>query len=324
MRLPACVLECRSLLQSYGSAFGRSDLFTSISKADSPQHRLERVAAFYLSQLKCMKPTRAALKPYNPTLGEIFVSKWPVESKTESPVFFLAEQVPCFLHGKRDSWHLIFSLKVSHHPPVSAVYAECRSAGIFYYGSLATIAGLKCKYLVWPDVMTVENRGQATMVLVQHDEHFTFTFPRAEACDLLGSRPWLQLAGETTLTASTGASATFSFSGKDMVEGELLTEDGDVVATFAGSWRGQVDLEEKDSGRKRVLLDMNQWKGGEVGMEVAPVACQEENESRRLWRKLTKALLHEPNKADEEKANIENLARRRHSEEEYTPRFFEV
>merc|ERR1712240_338688 len=97
-------------------------------------------------------------------------------------------------------------------------------------------------------------------------------FPRAEACDLLGSRTWLQLAGETTLTASTGASATFSFSGKDMVEGELLTEDGDVVATFAGSWRGQVDLEEKESGRKRVLLDMNQWKGGEVGMEVAPVA----------------------------------------------------
>ena len=219
---------------------------------------------------------------------------------------------------------LIPSVKVSHHPPVSAVYAECRSAGTFYYGSLATIAGLKCKYLVWPDVMTVENRGQATMVLVQHDEHFTFTFPRAEACDLLGSRPWLQLAGETTLTASTGASATFSFSGKDMVEGEPLTEDGDVVATFAGSWRGQVDLEEKESGRKRVLLDMNQWKGGEVGMEVAPVACQEENESRRLWRKLTKALLHEPNKADEEKANIENLARRRHSEEEYTPRFFEV
>ena len=103
-----------------------------------------------------------------------------------------------------------------------------------------------------------------------------------------------------------------------------MTEDGDVFATFAGSWRGQVDLEEKESGRKRVLLDMNQWKGGEVGMEVAPVACQEENESRRLWRKLTKALLHEPNKADEEKANIENLARRRHSEEEYMPRFFEV
>ena len=141
-------------------------------------------------------------------------------------------------------------MKVSHHPPVSAVYAECRSAGTFYYGSLATIAGLKCKYLVWPDVMTVENRGQATMVLVQHDEHFTFTFPRAEACDLLGSRPWLQLAGETTLTASTGASATFSFSGKDMVQGELLTEDGDVVALLLEAGEGKWTSKKRRVGER--------------------------------------------------------------------------
>ena len=93
VRLPACVLEPRSLLQSYGSAFGRSDLFTSMSEADTPQQRLELVVAFYLSQLKCMRPTRAALKPYNPMLGEIFVSEWPAASEEESPVYFLAEQV---------------------------------------------------------------------------------------------------------------------------------------------------------------------------------------------------------------------------------------
>ena len=93
VRLPACVLEPRSLLQSYGSAFGRSDLFTPMSDADTPQQRLELVVAFYLSQLKCMRPTRAALKPYNPLLGEIFVGKWPAASEEESSVYFLAEQV---------------------------------------------------------------------------------------------------------------------------------------------------------------------------------------------------------------------------------------
>ena len=91
VRLPACVLEPRSLLQSYGSAFGRSDLFKSMSDADTPQQRLEFVVAFYLSQLKCMRPTMAALKPYNPTLGEIFVCEWPAASA--GPVYFLAEQV---------------------------------------------------------------------------------------------------------------------------------------------------------------------------------------------------------------------------------------
>ena len=59
-------------------------------------------------------------------------------------------------------------------------------------------------------------------------------------------------------------------------------------------------------------------------MEVAPVASQEEKESRRQWRKLTRALLNQPDMADEEKALIENMARHRDSEEDYTPRFFEV
>ena len=72
---------------------GRSDLFTSMSEADTPQQRLELVVAFYLSQLKCMRPTMAALKPYNPTLGEIFVCEWPAASETEGSVYFLAEQV---------------------------------------------------------------------------------------------------------------------------------------------------------------------------------------------------------------------------------------
>ena len=213
---------------------------------------------------------------------------------------------------------------MSHHPPVSAFYAESRSAGVFYIGSLATISGLKCKYLVWPDVMTVDNRGEATVVLVRHDEHFTFTFPSAEACDILGSKPWLQLAGQTSLTASTGARATFTFSGKDWVDGELMAENGSVVARLSGSWRGQVDIKEVESGDTKVLLDMTKWEGGVVGMEVAPVALQEEKESRRLWRKLTRALLKQPNMADEEKAIIENKARRRDSEEDYSPRIFEV
>ena len=174
--------------------------------------------------------------------------------------------------------------------------------------------------------MTVENRGEATLVLTRHDEHFKFTFPSAEACDILGRNPWLQLAGETTLTASTGASAVFTFSDKDWVDGELMAEDGSVVARLKGSWREQVDIVEVESGLSKVLLDMTMWKGGEMGMVVTPVALQEEKESRRMWRKLTRALLHQPEVADEEKAAIENMARRHgdSSEKNYTPRFFEV
>ena len=50
---------------------------------------------------------------------------------------------------------------MSHDPPVSALYAESRSAAVFYVSSLYTISGLKCKYFLCPDLMTVENQGEA-------------------------------------------------------------------------------------------------------------------------------------------------------------------
>ena len=53
---------------------------------------------------------------------------------------------------------------------------------------------------------------------------------------------------------------------------------------------------------------MTKWKGGRVGMEVSPVASQEEKESRILWRKLKWALLYQPGIADVEKA-IANIVR---------------
>ena len=174
---------------------------------------------------------------------------------------------------------------VSHHPPVSAYYPESPSAGVFYLGSLASGHHIWHKVQV-PCMAGCDDRrepGRTTVVIARHDAHFTFTFPSAEACDILGSKPWLQLAGQTTLTASTGARAVFTFSGKEWVDGELMAEDGSVVARLSGSWRGQVDIEEVETGGSKVLLDMTTVKGGEMGMVVTPVALQEENESRRLW-----------------------------------------
>ena len=121
VRLPACVLEPRSLLESYAAAFGRPELFTSIPQGTSCRDRMERAAAFYLSQLMCTRRTPVALKPYNPSLGELFLCQWPSLTSPQQTVTFLAEQV-------------------SHHPPVSAMYAECRAAGVSYVASIETIS----------------------------------------------------------------------------------------------------------------------------------------------------------------------------------------
>ena len=122
VRLPACVLEPRSLLESYAAAFGRPELFTRIPQGTSCRDRMERAAAFYLSQLMCTRRTPVALKPYNPSLGEWFLCQWPSLTSPQQTVTFLAEQV-------------------SHHPPVSAMYAECRAAGMSYVPALPPSPG---------------------------------------------------------------------------------------------------------------------------------------------------------------------------------------
>ena len=239
VRLPAAVLESRSLLQSYAAALGRPRLLTSIPEGASPQERLERAAAFYLSQLACMRPTRAALKPYNPVLGEFFNCSLPCPA-SDQLVTFLAEQV-------------------SHHPPVSALYAECRAAGVFFVGRIATISGVRRRYLVWPQALTVDIQGQATVQLTRHAEQYSFTFPTAEATGLMGSDPQVDLVGTTVLTSSTGATIHFIFSEGDKVAGVVRGPEGEVVAEIMGSWRSLVTIAE-GAGVPRVLVDMAGWE----------------------------------------------------------------
>ena len=300
VRLPACVLEPRSLLESYAAAFGRPDLFTSISQGASCRDRIERATAFYLSQLMCTRPTPAALKPYNPSLGEWFLCQWPSLDSPQEAVTFLAEQV-------------------SHHPPVSAMYAECRAAGVSYVGSIATISGLRFKYLL-PNALTVENRGTARIILHSTGEEILCSFPDAVAIDLLGSKPMLKLTGSSWLSCDThGFRVELEFSGLDTVSGRVVGREGN-LAELGGSWRGLVQVWEA-GGEKKELLDMRGWQGPEVLPVVAPVAKQEDRESRRQWRRLTRALLHSPGQADVEKRKVEDEARSR-IEEEYVPRFF--
>jgi hypothetical protein len=260
---------------------------------------MERAAAFYLSQLMCTRPTPVALKPYNPSLGEWFLCQWPSLTSPQQTVTFLAEQV-------------------SHHPPVSAMYAECRAAGVSYVASIATISGLRYKYLV-PNSLTVENQGEGKIFLHQTGEEILCSFPSAEASGLLSSDPRLELTGSSWLSCySHDLRVELEFSGLDTVTGRIVGREEVPLGQLGGSWRGLVQVWEA-GGEKRVLLDMSGWKGPEVQALVAPVAMQEDMESRRQWRRLTRS----PGEADVEKRKVEEEARGK-EEEEYVPRFFTV
>lgn len=97
------------------------------------------------------------------------------------------------------------SEQVSHHPPVSAFYAECASKAITYSGHICT----KSKLLGLSVV--VYNVGQGVIRLHKLNEEYTFTFPTAYIRSLVTS-PWVELGGDVAIKcAATGYHAKIEF-----------------------------------------------------------------------------------------------------------------
>ncbi len=118
--LPTFILERRSLLEMYSDFFAHPDLFLAIPEGQTAEERMVRVLRWYLSSFHAGRKSSIAKKPYNPIIGETFRCHWhlagpegsgspvaggPLSWCGENELTFVAEQV-------------------SHHPPISAFYAE--------------------------------------------------------------------------------------------------------------------------------------------------------------------------------------------------------
>ena len=330
VRLPACVLECRSLLESYADALSRPELFSSISSGPSPDQRLLRVTAFFLSQLKCMRPVKCVSKPYNPVLGEYFICSWPEPQCGD--VYFIAEQT-------------------SHHPPVSSFHAVCPKTNTSLTSTLLTKSGIiTSKMPPFLKAMTVDYKGQTVISLGNHDEVYTMTYPTAVATGILSYSPRLVLSGNVTISCSSNLGRVdLTFAEESLVHGTVYcTQSGAQVASIGGDWRKLVELcyengckkvnrsEEEDAmkeevrskrenGRKSVLLDMRDWSEPSEVKRVPGIARQGDLESRRLWRLLTRSLAGYTTEldADTAKTSVEKWARSRGTEES-SLQFFDV
>ena len=166
--LPTFILERRSLLEMYSDFFAHADFYSNIPNGKTPRDRLIAVIKWYLTSFHAGRNGSVAKKvryenhkyilkndiqPYNPILGESFRCFWrpepnptstdknkkgPAPWSTESDVSFLAEQV-------------------SHHPPISAFYAENKSKSIQFTAHIWT----KSKFLGMS--IGVENEGCGTL-----------------------------------------------------------------------------------------------------------------------------------------------------------------
>uniref|UniRef100_UPI003AACD745 oxysterol-binding protein-related protein 9 isoform X3 n=1 Tax=Centroberyx gerrardi TaxID=166262 RepID=UPI003AACD745 len=326
--LPTFILERRSLLEMYADFFAHPDLFVSIAEQPEPRERMVQVVKWYLSAFHAGRKGSVAKKPYNPILGEVFYCHWDLPTETEEPsphtetvsgegpVPWSSSHSVCFV-----------AEQVSHHPPISAFYAECLSKKIQFNAHIWT----KSKFLGMS--IGVHNIGQGCVSCLEHDEHYILTFPNGYGRSIL-TVPWVELGGECSISCSkSGYSANIVFHTKPFYGGKkhritaeiFPPNDKKSFCSIEGEWNG-VMFAKWATGENTLFIDTK--KMGIIKKKVRKLEDQLEYESRRLWRDVTLNLkLKDIDSATEAKHRLEEKQRaeareRKENEQQWETRLF--
>ncbi|XP_015599080.1 oxysterol-binding protein-related protein 9 isoform X2 [Cephus cinctus] len=310
--LPTFILERRSLLEMYADYFAHPDLFVSIADMPTPRDRMVQVVRWYLCSFHAGRKSGVAKKPYNPILGEIFRCHWNLPTNAtadagtnhgskplnEGPVPWCQENQLSFV-----------AEQVSHHPPVSAFYAEHYGKRISFGAHVWT----KSKFLGLS--IGVHNVGKGWVNVLDHGEEYVLTFPNGYGRSIL-TVPWIELGGAATITcAQTGYQAAVDFLTKPFYGGKRnritcqITQPGDKkpFVVINGEWSGAMEAKWAD-GRTEDFADVR-----EMRIEkklVKSISEQEEYESRKVWREVTVGLrINDMDKATAAKCSIEQKQR---------------
>ncbi|XP_075280621.1 oxysterol-binding protein-related protein 9 isoform X4 [Opisthocomus hoazin] len=282
--LPTFILERRSLLEMYADFFAHPDLFVSISDQKDPKERMVQVVKWYLSAFHAGRKGSVAKKPYNPILGEIFRCHWvlpgtegedDMEPVSEGPVPWVSKSSVTFV-----------AEQVSHHPPISAFYAECFSKRIQFNAHIWT----KSKFLGMS--VGVHNIGQGCVTCLDYDEHYILTFPNGYGRSIL-TVPWIELGGECSINCSkTGYNASIVFHTKPFYGGKkhritaeiFSPNDKKPFCSIEGEWN-DVMYAKYTTGENTVFIDTK--KMPTIKKKVRKLEDQDDFESRCLWKDVT-------------------------------------
>ncbi|RTG86722.1 oxysterol-binding protein-related protein 9/10/11 [Schistosoma bovis] len=328
--LPTFILERRSTLEMYADFLAHADLWAVIPNASTPRDRMVACLRWYLSAFHAGRRSSVAKKPYNPTLGEIFRCYWPLSTESGDDSINASEKpqeklynsgpVPWAPHNSV----VFLAEQVSHHPPISAFYAEHVNNQIAVDGHLWT----KSKFLGLS--IAVEMVGSAVISLLSRDEEYVVTFPCGYGRNIL-TVPWIELGGKTSITClKTGYIANIEFRTKPFYGGKRDTlraevfgpNDKKAFLIVEGEWNdkmlakwphGYLEASEQKTTKSLsqsnacvihqaqnycnlTQINVNLQKNEifidtrnlpTVRKHVLPRSRQEENESRRLWEEVT-------------------------------------
>lgn len=308
--LPTFILEPRSLLEMYADFFAHTDLFLEIVDKKNAHDRMVQVMKWYLSTLHAGRKSPVAKKPYNPILGEIFQCWYSIpQLETNESSIKESDKTPAadgpVKWATRDQLSFIAE-QVSHHPPISAFYAEHFNKRIQIDGYTWT----KSKFLGLS--IGVHFIGKAVLSLLDFDEEYVMTFPSAYGRSIL-SVPWFEMGGQVTVTcAKTGYSSNIEFltkpfygGKKHQIQGTIMGPDKKTLYSIDGDWNGTIFIK---GTRKEVLIATQSTPT--IRKQVRPLVDQTDNESRRLWREVTYFLrTKQIDRATSAKQKIEQLQR---------------
>ncbi|KAJ8717458.1 hypothetical protein PYW08_005857 [Mythimna loreyi] len=290
--LPTFILERRSLLEMYADSFAHPDQFVKIVDQPTPRERMVQVVRWYLSSYHAGRKSQVAKKPYNPILGEVFRCHWDMDGAPETNSINIDKQevgdgpVPWCTPDQLS----FVAEQVSHHPPISAFYAEHVNKRIQFEAWVWT----KSKFLGLS--IGVHNIGKGTVTLLDTGEEYTLTFPNGYGRSIL-TVPWIELGGSVCIECvQTGHKANIEFLTKPFYGGKKHRVTCEIFAgidkkpyyTAQGEWNSRMDGRWTDSGRSEVLFEVSNMKPRRK--RVAPVSRQAAHESRRVWRHVTCAL----------------------------------
>ncbi|XP_026320684.1 oxysterol-binding protein-related protein 9 [Hyposmocoma kahamanoa] len=287
--LPTFILERRSLLEMYADSFAHPDQFVKIVDQPTPRERMIQVVRWYLSSYHAGRKSQVAKKPYNPILGEVFRCYWELDEP--SPASMDKQEVGDGPVPWCSPDQLSFvAEQVSHHPPISAFYAEHVNKRIQFEAWVWT----KSKFLGLS--IGVHNIGKGIVTVLDKGEEYTLTFPNGYGRSIL-TVPWIELGGSVCIECvQTGHKANIEFLTKPFYGGKKHRVTCEVFAgnekkpyyTAQGEWNSRMDGRWSDTGRSEVLFDVSLMKPRRK--RVTPISKQGLQESRRVWRHVTCAL----------------------------------
>ncbi|KAJ6224125.1 hypothetical protein RDWZM_002670 [Blomia tropicalis] len=308
--LPTFILERRSLLEMYADFFAHPDIFVSIPNCETPQDRMVAVVRWYLSAFHAGRKGSVAKKPYNPVLGETFRCHWNLAGSDSGK----SECATCNdgpIPWAKTSDLTFIAEQVSHHPPISAFYAESVDKRIMCCAHIWT----KSKFLGLS--IGVNNVGIGSIYLLDRDEEYTCTFPSAYGRSIL-TEPWFEMGGSVEINCQqTGYAAKVEFLTKPFYGGKRHRINAEVfgppptkklIVNITGEWNGQMFAKWGQSNKSELFIDTKTLPI--IKKQVRPISEQEEFESRNMWKVVTSALKRQDvHEASSAKYEIEQYQR---------------